>query len=381
MELNKVEDYIYEIKHILAQARQNAYSAINKAMVEAYWFVGKRIVEEEQNGKDRATYGKEVLKTLSHELNAEFGKGYSITNLKNFRKFYLLFNNLAIGQTPSDLLEQPKQQTLTITSDSKKEIGQTVSDFSQDAIWQMAFSRLSWSHFERLIRIENEEARNYYIIEAVQQNWSVRQLDRNISTLYYHRLISSQKKELVEQEMNEKTGALSQNPDEFIKNPTVLEFLNLPSNKAYTEKEFEQTLIDNLQQFLLELGKGFSFVARQKHIRTETQDFFIDLVFYNYILKCFVIVELKTNKLTHQDIGQLDMYVRMFDDLERTEGDNPTIGILLCTETDNTIAKYSVLSENKQLFANKYLAFLPTEAELVAEIEREKWVIKQQLGK
>lgn len=345
MELNKAENYINEIKQILAQARQKAYSAINKAMVEAYWLVGKRIVEEEQNGKDRATYGKEVLKTLSIELNTEFGKGYSVTNLKNFRKFYLMFTNFEIGQTPSDFSE-------------------TVC------------SRLSWSHFERLIRVENLEARNYYMIEAAQQNWSVRQLDRNISTLYYHRLISSQKKEIVAQEMKE----FSQNPDEFIKNPTVLEFLNLPNHSAYSEKEFEQTLIDNLQQFLLELGKGFSFVARQKYIRTETQDFFIDLVFYNYILKCFVIVELKTNKLTHQDIGQLDMYVRMFDDLERPEGDNPTIGILLCTETDKTIAKYSVLSENKQLFANKYLAYLPTEAELVAEIEREKLVIKQQLG-
>jgi RecB family endonuclease NucS len=180
--------------------------------------------------------------------------------------------------------------------------------------------------------------------------------------------------------MNEKSAEENQNPDDFIKNPTVLEFLKLPTSKAYTEREFEQTLIDNLQQFLLELGKGFSFVARQKHIRTETQDFFIDLVFYNYILKCFVIIELKTTKLTHQDIGQLDMYVRMFDDLETTEGDNPTVGILLCTETDSTIAKYSVLKENKQLFANKYLPYLPSEAELVAEIEREKIIIKQQLG-
>ena len=203
-------------------------------------------------------------------------------------------------------------------------------------------------------------ARNYYLTEAAKQNWSVRTLNRNISTLYYHRLISSQKKELVENEMKEKSAEENQNPEDFIKNPTVLEFLKLPSNKTYTEKEFEQTLIDNLQQFLLELGKGFSFVARQKQIRTETQDFFIDLVFYNYILKCFVIVELKTTKLTHQDIGQLDMYVRMFDDLETTEGDNPTVGILLCTETDSTIAKYSVLNQNPQLFATNYMPYLPT---------------------
>lgn len=239
---------------------------------------------------------------------------------------------------------------------------------------------MSWSHFERIIRVENLEARNYYIIEAAQQNWGVRTLDRNISTLYFQRLISSQRKEIVQKEMEEKTANFDNKPENFIKNPSVLEFLNLPSNKAYTEHELEQLLIDNIQQFLLELGKGFSFVARQKHIRTETTNFFIDLVFYNYILKCFVIVELKTNKLTHQDIGQLDMYVRMFDDLERSDGDNPTIGILLCTETDGTMAKYSVLSDNKKLFANKYLPYLPTEEELIAEIEREKLNFKMQHG-
>ncbi len=354
LKLSSKESYIIEIKAILSQARQNAYRAINSAMVHAYWLIGKRIVEEEQDGKERATYGEEILKTLSKELSNEFGKGFSLTNIKNFKKFYLLFSDLVKGQT--------------------------ASDFSVSQIGQTASAKLSWSHYERLIRIENKDARNWYLQEAVTQNWSVRTLDRNISTLYYQRLISSQKKELVQNEMEVKTLVSQLDANDFIKNPTVLEFLNLPTNKAYTETEFEQALIDNLQQFLLELGKGFSFVARQKYMRTETADFFIDLVFYNYILKCFVLVELKTNKITHQDIGQLDMYVRMFDDLERTEGDNPTIGILLCTETDSTIAKYSVLSENKQLFANKYLPYLPTEEELVAEIEREKIIIKQQLG-
>ncbi|MEX1190440.1 MAG: PDDEXK nuclease domain-containing protein [Brumimicrobium sp.] len=346
MKLTNHDAYIKEIKQILVQARKKAYSAVNTAMVEAYWLIGKRIVEEEQNGKDRATYGAQILKTLSVELKQEFGKGFSLTNLKSFRKFYLVFSDLEKGQTPTDQLENKKGQTLS--------------------------AKLSWSHYERLIRVENEQARNYYIKEAAEENWSVRTLDRNISTLYYQRLISSQKKEKVEEEMEQKTADLKHNPDDFIKNPAVLDFLNLPSNKAYNEQELEQALIDNLQQFLLEMGKGFSFVARQKHIRTETADFFIDLVFYNYILKCFVIVELKTNKLTHQDIGQLDMYVRMFDDLERPEGDNPTIGILLCTETDNTMVKYSILKESKQLFANKYLPFLPSEEELAREIEREK---------
>ncbi len=255
-----------------------------------------------------------------------------------------------------------------------------MSDQAENQIWRSAFNKLSWSHFERLIRVENEDARNYYIIEAAEQNWGVRTLDRNISTLYYQRLISSQKRDLVKQEMEDKTAPFTNHKDDFIRNPAVLDFLKLPSNKAFTEQELEQELIDNLQEFLLELGKGFSFVARQKHIRTESSDFYIDLVFYNYLLKCFIIVELKTHKLTHQDIGQLDMYVRMFDDLERPEGDNPTIGILLCTETDKTIVKYSVLSESQQLFANKYLPYLPSEEELAAEIEREKTIIKQQLG-
>ena len=203
------------------------------------------------------------------------------------------------------------------------------------------FAQLSWSHFQRVIKVQDEKARTYYLTEAAQNMWSVRTLDRNISTLYYNRLIASQEKELVIQEMKEKTANLQ--VTEFIKNPTVLEFLNLPTNLSYTETELEKALIDNLQKFIMELGKGFAFVARQEHIRTELSDFYIDLVFYNYILKCFVIIELKTEKLTHQDIGQLDMYVRMYDDLKKQEGDNPTIGLLLCTETDSVVAKYSLL--------------------------------------
>jgi predicted nuclease of restriction endonuclease-like (RecB) superfamily len=205
--------------------------------------------------------------------------------------------------------------------------------------------------------------------------WSVRTLDRNISTLYYHRLLSSQIKEPVVNEMIENTKTLQQDAFEFIKNPSVLEFLNLPNSLSYTEQALEKALITNLQKFILELGKGFAFVERQQLIKTETANFFIDLVFYNYILKCFVIIDLKTSKITHQDVGQLDMYVRMYDDLKKQDTDNPTIGILLCTETDKTIAKYSVLAENKQLFATKYLPYLPTEQELIDEIEREKTML------
>jgi predicted nuclease of restriction endonuclease-like (RecB) superfamily len=362
MELNKTNNnYIQEIKQILVQARQKAYVAVNTAMVEAYWLIGKRIVEEEQNGKDKATYGREVVKKVSHELSTEFGKGFSETNIKYFRQFYSAFPEW-IGHA-------------LIGEFSVNPIGHALSD----QLKETPLNRLTWTHIRQILRVPTKEAQLWYLQETAQQNWSVRTLDRNIATLYYQRLISSQKKEIVEQEMKEKTAQFTGQPDEFIKNPTVLEFLNLPTSKAFTELELEQALIENLQQFLLELGKGFSFVARQKHIRTETADFFIDLVFYNFILKCFVIVELKTNKLTHQDLGQLDMYVRMFDDLERLESDNPTIGILLCTETDQTIAKYSVLNESKQIFANKYLPFLPTEEELIAELEREKLIVQRRL--
>jgi predicted nuclease of restriction endonuclease-like (RecB) superfamily len=300
-------------------------------------------------------------------LSQSFGKGFSERSLREFRQFYQTFPELlSITQIGTNQLEENFERTAFA--------------ISVNPIWRTPFANLHWSHYQRVLRVADAQARLYYLTEAANQNWSINTLDRNISTLYYQRLLSSHKKELVKSEMEQFNDNLKRNPNDFIKNPAVLEFLNLPTSKAYTEQEFEQALIDNLQQFLLELGKGFSFVARQKHIRTETADFFIDMVFYNFILKCFVIVELKINKITHQDIGQLDMYVRMFDDMETTEGDNPTIGILLCTETDSTIAKYSVLSENKQLFANKYLPYLPTEEELVAEIEREKIVIKQQMN-
>jgi len=331
-------NYIIEIKTILFQARQKAYSAINSAMVEAYWNIGRRIVEEEQNGADRAEYGKQIIENVSNELTKEFGKGFSKRTIWEIRQFYNYFPNYEIMRT--------------------------------------LFAQLSWSHFQRVLKVSNEKARMYYLTEAAENYWSVRVLDRNISTLYYDRLISSSDKEMVKSEMTEKAKTL--NPDEFIKNPTVLEFLNLPTHKSYTEAELEKALIDNLQDFILELGKGFAFVARQEHIRTETSDFYIDLVFYNYILKCFVIVELKTNKLTHQDIGQLDMYVRMFDDLKRQKDDNPTIGLLLCTETDSVVAKYSVLNENKQLFASKYMKYLPTEEELKQEIELQKIFLQEQ---
>ena len=332
--------YIQEIKLILALARQKTYQAINSAMVLAYWQIGEKIVLEEQNGNERADYGKAIIKTIAKELTNEFGRGFSERNIRNFRQFYLTFPEIEK--------------------------------------WQTVFAKLNWSHFQLVLKVGDENARQYYLNEASQNTWSVRTLERNISTLYYHRLLSSQLKKPLVEEMKENTKELQRNTFEFIKNPSVLEFLNLPNNLGHTEKVLENALINNLKNFILELGKGFAFVERQQLIRTETSDFYIDLVFYNYILKCFVIIDLKVAKITHQDVGQLDMYVRMFNDIKKQDIDNPTIGILLCTETDETIAKYSVLAENKQLFATKYLPYLPTEAELIAEIEREKTILNLQ---
>lgn len=330
--------YIQEIKQILAKARQKTYAAINSAMVEAYWKIGEKIVLEEQNGKERAEYGKAILKELSVALTEEFGKGFSERNVNYFRKFYLTFNDFSILQTLS--------------------------------------AKLTWSHFQLVMSVSNKDAQQYYLNEAALEGWSVRTLDRNISTLYYQRLISSQVKDIVSNEMETNTQHIQNDAFAFIKNPTVLEFLNLPTDMSYTEADLEKALIDNLQKFILELGKGFAFVARQQHIKTENSDFYIDLVFYNFYLKCFVILELKTHPITHQDIGQLDMYVRMYDDLKKPQEDNPTIGVLLCTETDKTIAKYSVLADNKQLFTAKYMDYLPSEKELEDEIERQKLILK-----
>nr|WP_314840124.1 PDDEXK nuclease domain-containing protein [uncultured Flavobacterium sp.] len=324
--------YIQEIKQILIAARQQSYRAINLAMIEAYWKIGQKIVVQEQNGKEKANYGEAVLKELSKNLSAEFGKGFSSANLRNFRQFYLTY---------------PDEQ-----------------------ICYTLCSKLSWSHNRLIMRINNLEARQYYLTEAYQENWSVRTLERNIKTLYYDRLLSSKtilKNEVAETKINIK---------DFIKDPYVFEFLDIPEPKSHSEQEVESILIENFQVFLMELGKGFSFVGRQYRISSETEHYYIDLVFYNYLLKCFVLFDLKIGKLTHQDIGQMDMYRRMFDDLKKPEGDLPTIGIILCTEKSETVVKYSIINDSPHLFATKYLPYLPSEKELIEEIEREKIKLK-----
>lgn len=321
-----------EIKSILQSARSKAQTAVNSAMVEAYWLIGKRIVEEEQQGEKKAKYGERLLENLSRELNQTFGKGFSYANLRNFRQFYLTY---------------PDQ-----------EICYTVC------------SKLSWSHNRLIMRVESEQARQYYLQESASEGWTVRQLERNIKSYSYQRLLATQS------QSNIKPQNTTSNLLDFIKDPYVLEFLQLPEKNTFKESKLEQAIINELKNFLLEMDKGFSFVARQMRISTETSHFYLDLVFYNYLLKCFVVIDLKTGKLSHQDIGQMDMYVRMFDDLKRGEDDNPTIGIILCDSKDDTIVKYSVLKENEQLFASKYQRILPTEEELIAEIEREKRLIE-----
>ena len=310
---------LQSIKDIILESRKRVFRITNTALLQTYWQIGKLIIEDEQQGKSKATYGEATLKTLASQLTFEFGKGFDYTNLTNMRKFYQAFPIV-------DTLRQ----------------------------------ELSWSHYRLLSRINSETKRNYYLQECIVANWNSRELQRQINSLAFERVVHH---------LPEIKKPLIQN---LLKDPYIFEFLGLPVDTKNTEFEIETAIINHLQQFLLELGKGFAFVARQQHIATDTSDFFIDLVFYNYLLKCFVIIDLKTGTLTHQDVGQIDMYVRMYDDLKRSSDDNPTIGVLLCSEKDETIVKYSVLNDKNNLFASKYLLYLPKEEELKQRIEQDR---------
>jgi len=324
-------NFINDIKSLVSKARSHAYAAVNQAMVEAYWNIGRRIVEEEQQGKNRAGYGQQLLKQLSAALTEEFGQGFSTGTLYYMRQFYLTFPE--IFATP----------------------------------WRI----LTWSHYKRIMQVPSAAARNWYLREASEQMWSYATLNRNIATQYYDRMLLSQQKELVELEMKEQTKPLEGDKLEFIKNPVVAEFLGMSPHSSYLESELEQSILTKLEDFLLELGKGFSFVGRQKLVRTEKNDFFIDLVFYNFKLKCFVLIDLKVGQITHQDIGQMKMYVRMWDERVKEQTDNPTLGIVLCSETDEDIARY-MLADEDNIFMSKYLLNMPTKEELRNEIERQK---------
>ena len=343
----KTDDILNDMCGIIESSQKAAYQAVNIALVQRNWLIGYRIAEEELRGQDRSEYGLNVIKTLSKNLTEKYGKGFTKTNLYSFYSFYRFFPE--IFHSPS----------------GKSKI------------------YLSWTHYRTLLQVKDSEARNWYEKEAIEQTWSVRTLQRNISSQYYYRMLHTQKKELVESEMKELTSKYQNDKLEFIKNPVVAEFLGFFQDTDFTESDLEKSILSNLQKFLMELGKGYAFVARQQHIHTEKQDYYIDLVFYNYILKCFVLIDLKTEKITHQDVGQMDMYIRMYDELKRSEGDNPTIGIVLCSDTDDDIARYFVMHGNEQLFASKYKLYLPTKEELKAEIESQKAIfyLQQQESK
>lgn len=323
------------IRNLLTQTRKQLQQTVNHTMVKTYWEVGRLIVEHEQQGETRASYGKQQLQILANQLRIEFGKGFEVRNLRNMRAFYLAY-----------------------------------------PIWNAVRSELSWTHYRILLRINNPKARDWYLQESIEQAWGTRALERQIDKLYYERLLSSQNKQPVMDEAKAHTDALKDSPEDYLRDPYILDFLNLPYSEVL-ENKLERALIKNLQQFLLELGKGFAFVARQQRIPTDDQDFYIDLVFYNYKLKCFLLIDLKIGKLTHQDVGQMDTYVRIYDEHRKGSDDNPTIGLILCSEKNETIAKYSVLKDSKQLFASKYLHYLPTEEELRRELERERAALNQ----
>lgn len=324
------------INQIIEEARNTVYRTANFTMVEAYWNIGRAIVEEEQNGKERAEYGIELITQLAKKLTKKHGKSFSERNLWYIKQFYQKWTNMNALR-----------------------------------------SELSWTHYRLLLRVENDQARQFYMQETIDCNWSTRTLERQIGNLYYDRMLMSKNTQVVKVEATEKQ--IIQEPQDIIKDPYVLAFLGLKDNTDFRESELEQAIIDKLHDFLLELGKGFAFVGRQYRLTTETgKHFYADLVFYNYILKCFLVIDLKAEPLTHQDIGQMDMYVRYFEDKVRQETDNPTIGLILCTEKDKTIVKYSLLNDSKQIFASKYMTYLPTEQELKKEIERERQQIEQE---
>jgi predicted nuclease of restriction endonuclease-like (RecB) superfamily len=335
---NPIESTYQTIREVLAQARSEAYRAVNFTMVQAYWNIGRIIVEEEQKGKARSKYGTYLLEELSKRLTVEFGKGFDRTNISKMRAFYLAY---------------PIVDALRL--------------------------QLTWTHYRLLLRVEKEATREFYQEECLTGNWSTRQLERQINSFYYERLLASRNKKPVKAEIHKLEPGPE--PKSIIKDPYVLEFLDLKENKAYLENGLEQGLIDKLHDFLLELGKGFSFVSRQKRITIDGDHFYIDLVFYNYILKCFVLIDLKVGKLTHQNVGQMDFYIRYFEEEMKLKGDNPTIGLILCAEKNESMAKYTLLKESKTIFASKYKLYLPTEKELKEELQKERQFLELEIKK
>ena len=369
----RIENLYKDACIIIDKAQQTAYSSVNETLIKRNWFLGLRI-QHEILKEQRAEYGKQVIKLLSEGLVKRYGRGFSMRNLYYFIDFYYNHNDLFLMKVEKESVDGGENKLQSLTAQS----GSVLSILTKMPMTQILQSltakspiRLSWTHYNIIQQELTAEGRAWYENEAANEMWSTRTLQRNVSSQYYHRLLQSQDKSIVRNEMKALTAPL-QDKLEYLKNPVVAEFLGFKNNTNYSESNLEQSIIDHLIPFLMELGKGFAFVDRQKHIHTEKEDYYIDLVFYNYHLRCFVLIDLKTTKLRYQDVGQMDMYVKMYDELVRPEGHNPTIGMLLCAETDEDVAHYSVLNGNDQLFAAKYLTFMPTQEELRREIEQQK---------
>ena len=360
--------FVNDLRTIVSAARDASYRMANLMQVAQNWLIGRRIVEQEQQGKIRAEYGKHVVELASQVLTKEFGQGFSETQIKSFRKFYLTFSDLQIQQTmPAEFKSRLRQIRQTVPAES-------VTDGIALPV------QLSWSHYERLIRVADPEARIWYMHEAATQQWDYRTLKRNIDSQYYYRLNQTPevKRQEVVDEMHRLTADYEKEKSTFVKNPMLVEFLGLKHREAFTESKLEQAILNHLEHFLMEMGKGYALVDRQMHIHTEDNDYYIDLVFYNYLLKCFVLVDLKTTKVSYEDVGQMDMYLKLFDTYKRPEGDNPTIGIILCSETNADVARFSTLATNKQMYASKYLTYMPSKEVLAREIEQQKEIFRLQ---
>jgi predicted nuclease of restriction endonuclease-like (RecB) superfamily len=383
-EITENNSFVSDLKTIVGSAREYSYRAANTMQVASNWLIGWRIVEQEQHGKQRAEYGKQIIKQASEALTAEFGKSYSETTLRAYRQFFLEFRDLQI-QRPllaifNDAFEK-KQRPLLAESEMQS-IAIRPPLVAQSATGSIPMPpQLSWMHYEKLMRVQDKEARMWYMQEAASQQWDYRTLKRNIDTQYYYRLMQTPaaRKPEVEKEMVEKTALYQQEKSAFVKNPMLVEFLGLNQDAAFTESKLEEAIISHLQTFLIEMGKGYAFVARQQHIHTQDDDYYIDLVFYNYLLKCFVLIDLKTTRISYQDVGQMEMYLKLYDTYKRPEGDNPSIGIILCSETNSDVAQFSTLATNPQMYAAKYLTYMPTQEELRREIELQKELFEHKM--
>ena len=358
--------FVSDLRTIVSAARDTSYRMANMMQVLQNWLIGRRIVVQEQQGKARADYGKHIIELASQSLTEEFGRGFSETQVRNYRKFYLAFSKLLIQQTA------PAEFKSRLASIQQTMPAESVSDGIVLPI------QLSWSHYERLIRVADPEARMWYMQEAATQQWDYRTLKRNIDSQYFYRLTQTPevKRQEVVDEMHHLTADYEKEKSTFVKNPMLVEFLGLSHREAFTESKLEQAILDHLEHFLMEMGKGYALVNRQMHIHTEDDDYYIDLVFYNDLLKCFVLVDLKTTKVSYEDVGQMDMYLKLFDTYKRTEGDNPTIGIILCSETNADVARFSTLATNKQMYASKYLTYMPSKEVLAREIEQQKEIFR-----